>query len=425
MIRFMKNIKNFAIYGSSVGSLSNICAADGLFGNLFDNFDLGDLGGKLVGLTDTLGKGDNEAGLRLLNEHIFSKPDNAGKLSNTDGVYYLFFEKEKGEGKKSENLFVLFHGLGQSLDNYDEEEINLLKNKFNADVLLIEYNLNSDKTNTFGDMDEYCKNVANLISGKNYKNNIFFGYSLGSFVGNLVRKHFNNINETKINNKEITSKYIGYKGIKDLENAGVSFIETFLGDDNFEITEKSIFNCINTALNFVGKKVSINNFSDLFKYLLGEKEYNEIKTLTNNALILKNTKGFDKEKVAFNDDLETEDHIINLGKDITSILNVFNNEENKDKDVFLFQVNGGDDVVGNGMADTYTSLIGKEPKKNPKNPKAKQKDGKKKTGDSTPVSPKGGQPQGGLPNQQPEVPVSGQEPDNKESDQKSGSCYGF
>ena len=422
MISFMKNIKNFAIYGLSVGSLSNICAMD-------------DWNNLLKDLTNVLAGNDKEAGLDLLNKHIFSAPEKTDGLTNVGCVYYQFFQKKPDSEEKTENLFVLFHGLGQSLEEYSED-IDKLQGNFKADVLLIEYNLNGGKTNTFGDMEKYCNNVAQFITENKFRNGdkvsynkiIFFGYSLGSFVGNLVRKNFNEINKEKIGKNEITSKYIGYKGIKDLENAGSSFIKTFANNSKIKIEEKNICSIINIAVNGLGilgeflgggggNNISIKNFSDLFKYLLGDEEYNKIKTLTTNALILNDTKGFNKEKVEFNDDLKTKDHCIDLKKDIDSILKVFNSEENKDKDVFLFQVNGGDEVVGNGMKETYTSLTGKEPKKNP-NP-AKQKDGKEK-GDSTPIPPQGGQPQGGQPQ-------GGQPPkqDDKENDPKSGSCYGF
>jgi len=431
----MKNFKNFAIYGLPVCSLSNICAADAMeaypdkemdnkeMGDMFPMGDLNDLGGllgnknNLSDLTNVLTSDDKEAGLKLLNEHIFSEPNNAKDLTNSNSVYYKF-SKKKIEDKDADTLFVLFHGLGQSLDDYNEEEIKLLQDKFNADILLIEYNLNGEKTNTFGEMEAYCEEVADFISKMNYKNNIFFGYSLGSFVGNLTRQKFNEINEKNINDKEITSKYIGYKGIKDLENAGSSFIKTFTNNSD---TEENICKSINALLN-VGKfmmghvDISIKTFSDLFKYLLGDEEFEKIKKLTTNARILKETEGFRKEKVVFNDELnKANGHCINLKDDIEKILEILNKEGNKDKDVFLFQVKGGDEVVGNGMADTYKSLTGKEPEHiDPKlNPKVNPKDNKD---EHTPIQQQGGQAQEGQPQ-------GGQ--DTNKGDQKSTSCCGF
>ena len=376
----MKDFKKFAVYGLSVTQLSNICAVDGILGFFNNNKEgnkssLGDLVNNAVDLmsgtglideniknslkklTDVILENDKEKGLNLLNENIFNDVNiEKKKLERNKNVFFKYRKKEKD--KKQETLFVLFHGLGQSLDDY-ESDIETLQKKFGADVLLIEYNLNGDKTNTFGDMEKYCNDVAQYIKSLNYNNYIFFGYSLGSFVGDSVRKHFNEINKEKINSKQITSKYIGYKGIYDLDNAGQSFIKTFIGKS---VDEKTIFIVLNLLL---GVK-NITSYSDVFKYLLGEEEFNKIKALTTNALILKNTNGFNKDKVVFDENLVTKSHSIDLKNDITPILNVFNNEENKDKDVFLFQIKGGDEVVGKGMECTYNELIGKknvEPKK--------------------------------------------------------------
>ena len=348
----MKNIKNFAIYGLSVCSLSNICAVN--FVKL------------LGGLTKALKNNDKTEGLKLLNNYIFSEPENENGLSVYDCVCYRFFKKNQEGEEKTETLFILFHGLGQSLNNYDKKEIDLLKNNFNADVLLIEYNLNGNKTNTFEDMEEYCKKVAKFISTSIYQNNIFFGYSLGSFVGNLVRKHFNEINKEKIGNNEITSKYIGYKGIKDLDDAGSSFINMLTGG---RIDVKIILQILSGKNNLFGDplnndeeendNIEFKNFSDLFEYLLGKEVYNEIKDLTNNASILEKTFDFDKEKVVFNDKLNKKNgHYISLKDDIATISKAL--KENNDKNVFLFQCKGGDEVVGKGMEETYYSLTGEK-----------------------------------------------------------------
>lgn len=366
MIMFMKNIKNFAIYGLSVGSLSNICAME--FGVL------------LVDFKNALESGDKKAGLKFLNKYIFSVPDNADKLENTDGVRYRFSKKNQEGEEKTETLFVLFHGLGQSLNNYSKDDIDLLKNNFNADVLLIEYNLNGNNTNTFEDMGEYCKKVADIISISNYKNNIFFGYSLGSFVANLVRKHFNKINEEKIGNNEITSKYIGYKGIKDLDDAGSSFINILTGG---HIDVKIILQILSDKNNLLGDhlnndeeendNIEFKDCSDVFMHLLGDEEFKKIKELTTNASILKDTFGFVKEKVVFNDELNKKNgHYISLKDDIATISKAL--KENNDKNVFLFQCKGGDEVVGKGMEETYYSLTGEKKEDKHTDPKGSKGD---------------------------------------------------
>ena len=189
----MKDFKKFAVYGLSVTQLSNICAVDGILGFFNNNKEgnkssLGDLVNNAVDLmsgtglideniknslkklTDVILENDKEKGLNLLNEHIFNDVNiEKKKLERNKNVFFKYRKKEKD--KKQETLFVLFHGLGQSLDDY-ESDIETLQKKFGADVLLIEYNLNGDKTNTFGDMEKYCNDVAQYIKSLNYNNYI-------------------------------------------------------------------------------------------------------------------------------------------------------------------------------------------------------------------------------------------------------------
>lgn len=424
----MKNFKNFAIYGLPTCSLSNICAMDEAINEAmgeaidFLNNNLGsknNLGNLLVDLTTALVNKNKKQGLDLLNKHIFNINKNIKNLEKHNNIKYKLCEKE---GKTNKNLLILFHGLGQEIEEYltknkktGKSDIDILQENFDADVLLIEYDFNGDNNNTFDGIDKYCEEVANFISTelKGYDNFTFFGYSLGSFVGNLTRQKFNNIKA-----ENVKSKYIGYKGIKDLENAGVSFIKTFTKDNGIEITEEGICNFINIALSTKkiggGKGISIEKFSDLFEYLLGKDEYNKIKTLTTNALILKNTRGFNKDKVVFNDNLVTKDHNINLENDITPILKVFNSDENKNKDVFLFQCNGGDEIVGKGMEDTYESLTGKKPKHtNPKGPKGNEDNG----------GPKDDEDNGGPKDEHNKINQGGENQGKEE--EKTNSCLCF
>jgi len=385
----MKVIKNIAFYGLPLTSVSNICANE--WG--METF------GKL---TNAALSEDKKDGFDLLNEKLFSKV-NKGDLKKFNNIYFKYYTKDSGEidniednkkieeikeknKNKDKNIFILFHGLGQSLDQYDDD-INTLKKKFDADILLIEYNLNGEKTNTFADITKYCEEVAGFINSLGYKKNIFFGYSLGSFIGNLTRQKFN---KNKV--EDVKSIYIGYKGIKDLDNAGESFVISFLGEEgtkgenNKEFT-LNILKTINGLLNIAKAAknaidgnidsifgitgIELKTFSDIFKLLLGNEQFNIIKGLTNNATILKNTKGFNIDNVEFCKELnQNNGHYIDLKeknnekddknkdkkKDIDIIYDVLNDENNKNKDVFLFQCPDGDNIVGTGMQDTFNSL---------------------------------------------------------------------
>ena len=220
-----------------------------------------------------------------------------------------------------------------------------------ADVLFIEYAMFNDKQNEIRKIIDYCSKVAQFINDNNNKNKkvTFFGYSLGSFIGSLTRKCYNSIEGNN-------SIYVGYKGIKDLSNASKRIYNSYMKN----IDKKTLESALATANAFL-TNIETDIFLDpvkLLKKILGENYYDTIERLTNNGIILKNTNGFNKDKVFFKTDGIQEGHNL-CDEDIYgTVIGFINNNENKNKNIILTQYEGGDDVVGNGMKDTSDYLKG-------------------------------------------------------------------